>query len=92
MNVNKTTIAFLFSGAALFNLAIKACIEGEVSSPCSNCCEYVPPLHPPFLGFEYWFQFGIVLFVLSFGFTFAALKILLEDNRKSDVLHITPTN
>jgi hypothetical protein len=92
MKISKTAIITLFSSGASFSLSLKATQEGYESSPCNWCCVIEPPQHLPFLGFEYWFQFGVVLFVLSFGFAFAALKILFEDNRKSDVLHITPPN
>lgn len=92
MKISSTASTILVLSGAAFSLSLKATQEGIETSVCDWCCVIEPPLHPPFLGFEYWSEVGTVLFVLSFGFVLAFFKVLIEDNRKSDVLHITPTN
>ena len=78
----RRTITILLSIAGgLLLISYPACQEG-LEHDQSGLCE-ITFMPPPFLGWEYWYQFGLVLTVAASGLAIAAL-LYWRNNSKGE--------
>jgi hypothetical protein len=70
--VRRTITILLSIAGGLLLISYPACQEG-LEHDQSGLCVIDPFMPPPFLGWEYWYQFGLVVTVAAAGLGFAAL-------------------
>jgi len=87
MTLGRRIARLLLGGAAFYLIAIPACNEG-ISHDQSGFCVIDPFMPPPFLGFEYWTETGLMLAVFATGIVVAAF--LFWRNDPDDAEEVSP--
>ena len=83
MQLGRRIAVLYLSGALLFLISFHACREGAAHDQ-SGLCMPDPFMPPPFLGFEYWSEVGIMLGVCAAGLFVAVFLSVRNSSDDAD--------
>lgn len=83
MQLRGRIVILLLCSAFLFPISFLACREG-VAHDQTGLCELDISAPPPFLGFEYWTEVGVILGVLATGLVVAVFVTARNSSDDAD--------